>query len=189
MIGSFPFLSITLEVALLGTAALGLLLAPLTGLATGLMARRKGLNACKYGAVGAFYSALTILPLLYLAARIVGKKPNAFCVVSGYGSLYGMWLFGQVCTFGVFNAATNFSRRVSGSSTGSDAPYAILFLITLALLAISIIHIVVYKQASVRRSARSDTFLIPLAYLMPFVYVWVGHILFVVYVIEFTRGR
>ncbi len=33
MIGSFPFLSITLEVVLLGTAALGLLLAPLTGLA------------------------------------------------------------------------------------------------------------------------------------------------------------
>ena len=126
MIGSFPFLSFMLEAVLLGSAALGLLLAPFAGLVTGLMARSKGLSAWKYGAVGAFYCALIILPWLYLVARMVGRKPNAFCVMSGYGFLYGLWLFGQVCSFGVLNAATNFSRRVSGSSAGADEPYGAL---------------------------------------------------------------
>lgn len=184
MIGSFPFLSFMLEAVLLGSAALGLLLAPSAGLVTGLSARSKGLSAWKYGAVGAFYCALTILPWLYLAARMVGRKPNAFCVMSGYGFLYGLWLFGQICTFGVLNAATNFSRRVSGSSTGTDEPYTILLLVTLALLVVSIIHILVYRSASFRRSARHETFLIPVAYLMPFIYVWAGHLLLIVYVIE-----
>lgn len=182
-------ISIALEFMFLYMAALCLLFAPAAGLVTGLMARSRGLSARKYAAIGAFYCALIILPWLHLTMRMIGKKPNVFCIVSGYGFLYAWWLFAQVCSFGVLESASNFSRRVFGSSAGSDAPYAILFLITLALLAISIIHIVVYKQASVRRSARPDTFLIPIAYLMPFVYVWVGHALFVVYVIEFTRGR
>lgn len=173
-------ISLPLEFIFLYMAALCLLLAPPAGLVTGLMARSKGLSVWKYAAIGAFYCALIIFPWLHLTAKLAGKKPNLFCIVSSYVFLYGFWLFGQVCSFGVLNAAR---------STAADEPYGALFWVTFALLAVSILHILVYKQTSVRHSLRSDTFLIPIAYLLPFVYIWAGHVLFVAYVIEFTRGR
>ena len=69
-----PFIPLILEFLLLYTAAFGLLLAPIAGMTNGLVERLKGLSAWKYGAVGAFYCALIILPWLHLTAQLAGKN-------------------------------------------------------------------------------------------------------------------
>ena len=164
-----PFM---LGILLLYAAALGLLLAPFAGLGAGLAARSRGLNAWGYGALGAFYSTLSIFLWLYIMTQIFDRTPKRSCIISGYALLYCGWLFGQICAFGML------------ASFESEGPYASLFWIMFAMLVLSLAHILVHKQVSPAISKTYRRILAHIAYLMPFVYIWVGHVLWILYVIE-----
>lgn len=172
MISSIPFIPFMLEILLLYAAAVGLLLAPFAGLGMGLAARAKGLNAWGYGALGAFYSALSIFLWLYMMTRLFDRAPKRSCIIIGYVLLYCCWLFGQICTFGIL---ANFEL---------DRPYASLFWIMFAMLILSLTHILVHNQISRAFPKTSSRILTHIAYLMPFVYISIGHVLWILYVIR-----
>lgn len=172
MISPIPFIPFMLEILLLYAAALGLLLAPFAGLAAGLTARSRGLSAWRYGALGALYSSLIILPWLHMMTRLFDRTPKRSCIISGYALLYCWWLFGQVCTLGILTGIE------------SERPYASLFWIVFAMFVLSLTHILVQNQISRALSKTSRMILTRIAYLMPFVYIWVGHILWIFYVIR-----
>ena len=161
-----------LEILLLYAAAFGLLLAPFAGLGAGLTARAKGLNAWGYGALGAFYSTLSIFLWLYMMTRLFDRTPKRSCLVSGYVLLYCCWLFGQICTFGIL------------ASFELEGPYASLFWIMFAMFVLSLTHILIHNQISPAISKTYRRVLRHIAYLMPFAYIWVGHVLWILYVIR-----
>lgn len=80
---------------------IGVLWSPIAALICGGIARARGLSVSRYAAAGAVYSALLILPWLYLVVRMFNRSVPRFIVVAGYMVLYLGWLWGPF-GWGVF---------------------------------------------------------------------------------------
>ena len=78
--------------------ALSILFSPFGALVCGLLAYRRlrGRKVWRYVGVGAFHSALFILPLVYTVCRLAGWRPPRILVVLAYIIIYSVWLVGSV---------------------------------------------------------------------------------------------
>ena len=91
-----PFFVIAIVLAL---AAIGLACAPIAFITLAFYARSKGVNAYATSTLGALYSLLFFVPLIYFALRLSGRKVAPNLVLFAYVFLYSVWLFGIVGVF------------------------------------------------------------------------------------------
>jgi len=103
-----PFFAFSVAVAL---AAIGLACAPIAFVALAFYARSKGANPYTTSAIGASYSLLFFVPLVYFILRVTGRKVAPNLVLFTYVFLYFIWMFGIV---GVVMVLTIVSETRSG---------------------------------------------------------------------------
>ena len=78
-------------------AGIGVLWSPFAAVMCYNKAESAGLPSIRYALIGALYSALFLMPLIYLTARMDGRRVPYFLVVLGYSLLYGcIWLVGAI---------------------------------------------------------------------------------------------
>ena len=70
----------------------GVVLAPIFALISFLIARRKDLDGARFALIGAVYSAMFLMPWIYLVLRMKGKRPPKKLVISTYVFMYTIWL-------------------------------------------------------------------------------------------------
>ncbi len=69
----------------------GVMGAPVVASVCGVKAYRRGDSFLDYGSGGLLYSALFLLPGMYMAYRMFDRRVSLNLVSVGYGVLYGMW--------------------------------------------------------------------------------------------------
>ena len=99
----FGPLSVTVVLAFL-VALPGLAWSPFAALIAWRLARRRGLSGGRYALVGAAYSVFLLVPWLYLAVSLLGRRPPGFVVQLIYRLLYFAWLVGPIVFWGQYMA-------------------------------------------------------------------------------------
>lgn len=134
-----------------------------------LLAWRKGLeNPLRYALVGALYSALFLLPGIYLAVRIVFDRPvPKVLVYPWYFILYFCWVAGPIVLLLVNSQMEGSVGRV----------YMVAGLTMLVVLLGSLINIF---RVQVSQSDQASRILPNLRYVLPFVFYSASLILVVI---------
>ena len=112
----------------------GLVWAPFAGLIAWYMARARGLPAVRYGVAGAFYSALFLLPWIYLVGSMMGLRFPHSCVRLTYIAVYGSWQLGPMAILEALVYITLFSGY-SPTYIEVEAPMKVGIMILLVLMA------------------------------------------------------
>ena len=120
--------------AVVAAMLLGWLWSPFAALICWLRARSLGLDARRYAAAGALYSALFFLPWLYLTLRMFGKTVADSMVSGGYFVLYLIWFLGPIAI--AFLACVGSGIRVFSSDPADPDPTALDMLLFCSLLAL-----------------------------------------------------
>ena len=83
----------------------GILWAPFGALICAILARKRGMNAWRYAAVGALYSVLFFWPWVYLVARMDDRTLHRGLIVLFYFGVYVLWLcvIGVLVYIGIYN--------------------------------------------------------------------------------------
>ena len=81
---------------------LGILWSPFGALICALIARRRALPVKYYAGMGAWHSALLLLPWIYLVLRMTGRTVSRGWISFGYFILYAVWFIGSVCVMAIF---------------------------------------------------------------------------------------
>lgn len=71
---------------------IGIVWSPVAALLCGIAAHKRGMSTARYAIAGAFYSALFILPWIYLMLRLLGRKAPTDLVYLGYIIIYTAWV-------------------------------------------------------------------------------------------------
>ena len=153
-------------------AVLGLVWMPCAALICALTARSRGLSVTRYAIAGAVYSILLSLPWIYLWFRMRNRPLPFFIIVAGYVFLYVTWIFAHLSVMIFFATAL-------GHRTG----IALAWTVSL-LLVFSLAHLVIHHKTRAHTKPNSideleDNLLIPWAAIGPFVYKYIGMVLYV----------
>ncbi len=153
-------------VAALALAQLGVMGAPITGLISGLIARKKGLSFWRYAGFGAVYSALFLFPWFYLLLRQLSMTPPRFLIRAAYVVLYGV----------IWPSTTIMSCTVQASPDTSAPASTLLSAIMLVsmlgwIVSLAVLGLWPSSQSSAASKPGQDV-LPPFRYLMPFVYAF-----------------
>ncbi len=114
---------------------LGLLWMPFGALICSQTARVRSLPDDGYGATGAGYSALMLLPWVYLVVRMLGRRVPRPVIWAGYSYIYACWLAliaGYVTyIFTEMIPYNNYLRaRSGGLAAGSEGDVALWYIAT-----------------------------------------------------------
>lgn len=158
---------------------LGLLLSPFAALICYVRARSMGLPSGYYARIGALYSSLLFLPLIYLIVRMFNKTVPNILIGIGYFVLYAVWFFGSIAVISWFAVGNGIVAL--GFSTEFERTYVQIleFCMLLALLCINVVTWVVSMvrlDRFHRSSIPSEGILPNRAYIMPFAYalIWIA---------------
>ena len=145
-------------------AVLGLLWSPIAATISWRLARNRGLHGLGYAFAGAVYSALFLVPWLYLTMRLVGKMPPIWMIGFSYFLLYLAW------SALVYVAVISVDFAYFGAlSDIHDITYRILWPAMLALLLMSFLVLLKIDE----RLQGSQVLPGP-GYILPFVGLWVS---------------
>ena len=78
----------------------GLLFSLIAATSCAVLAMRRDLSVKRYALAGGIYSALLIAPYVYLAARLLDRKPSEELVRFTYLVLIGLWIAGPLFATG-----------------------------------------------------------------------------------------
>ena len=145
---------------------IGVLWSPFAAVMCYNRAALAGLNSTRYAVVGALYSVLFLMPLIYLSARMDGKRVPKALVVLGYVVLYGgIWLGGAIAGLAAsFSFSFNFGFG-GGSGLANGIAIALLCINALSMI-VSLAILAQAPEDSMDKGYRET--LPPFAYILPF---------------------
>ena len=155
------------------TMFIGPLWAPFAGLACAIRAPSIGRSRVRYAVLGALYSALFLLPWIYLIARMYGKKlPKAF-IWSGYIVLYVVWLCSIILNL-IVAFASHPGKDHLWDFTNLDviismAVFTVLW-VNVITWVVSMLKLYNGHQRSAFQSDSEDSILPNRAYILPFMF-------------------
>ena len=160
----FSLLAFGLSLLLLGA---GVLWSPIAAVICYNKAELVGLPSIRYAAVGALYSVLFLMPLIYLSARMEGKRVPKIVVMLAYVVLYvGIWLFGTFSFAQLWLLVTNSHASQTDPSGWLAIVPLVLFLFNILSMIISLVMLSRVSPDITGRRFRET--LPPLACITPF---------------------
>ncbi len=147
---------------------IGVLWSPFAAVMCFNKAESAGLPSIRYALMGALYSVLFLMPLIYLTARMDDKRTPKGLVVLGYVLLYGViWLVGA--TTGVANVVS-FFLDVAGSHVSEWEQNGIALTVYLVyILSLIVSLFMLFNPPPNGTGRRFHETLPPFAYILPFV--------------------
>ncbi len=134
-----------------------------------LVAKQKNLNVSTYGWAGATYSALFLVPWIYLILRMCGLSMSNGMIYLAYALLYAVWVFAVVMSPILYEYSV------------------VLLIVSLLSLVASLILLIdryrsdreydaqIYRKSSPERVGRTSTTSLPhFLYILPFIllFIW-----------------
>ena len=154
---------LTADIYMPRLAVLCLILSPMAGAISWLLARTQGLNGKGYAFRGTVYSVLFMGPWLYITLQLVGKTSPRWTISLSYVLLYLVWSTPIYSSISI--------RSGYAASSLEETTYNVLGVAFLALLLVSLL--VLLHSRRIRRHQGSDV-LPTLGNIFPFVGLWLS---------------
>lgn len=151
---------------------IGIVWSPVGALLCGIAARKRGMSTARYALAGAFYSALFILPWIYLMLRLLDRKAPTDLVRLGYVVIYIFWLFGPIALWFTLFYVFSSPQASSNNPFLDDYEEHVTQITILIGSAISLLANVIFWMRSLYniRQARINDKSHSRSYVMPFIY-------------------
>ena len=170
-------LFLTLPIHVLWAA--GLLWSPFNAMLCFKAAKGQSAGRWRYGVAGAVYSAFLIAPGVYLLMRLRGSEIQQSQIVAAYLILYGLWILALVGSSWFMFLATGSIQEGQHISPYYGA-FAAVMLVIAIISGIELYAFSSNKHPFYRQITMKPTRLLNRAQLSPFVYVWLGDVVWII---------